>query len=106
MGFIITESVDFPKLGISSAGCYVTIRGSYSQYKNGVTGMFPPMLSPSSAPYRLYVRYYIYAAHDLELTPLKEEYIGFDCEESVTDPIDYIYQKIKDMFAGKTFTDV
>ena len=112
MGFIVAEELAFPKFGVSAAGCYITIKASYSQWKQGgyspMMPMMPlPMQSETPGTYRLYARWFVYAENDSTLTPLREEYLVLDLEEAPANPIATLYAALKSQhFAGKTITDV
>lgn len=109
MGFFITESIDFPVYGVSAAGCYITVKGSYIHQKAGVNslGMMAPIVSSIPQPaYTLVARYYVYASKEDGLSPLHEDTIRIGVETIVDDPLATIYNNIKSQkFSGKTFAD-
>lgn len=110
MGFFITESIDFPVYGVSAAGCYITVKGSYIHQKSGASslGMMAPMSMPGTtlSPYTLVARYYVYASKEEGLTPLHEDTIRIGVETIVDNPLATIYNNLKSQkFTGKTFTD-
>ena len=114
MGFTVTEELTFPRYGVSAAGCYVTIRATYSHNKAGSQsfGMPPPMMPGAngpqvpSLPYTLVARYYVYASNDTTLSPLLEDSLMLNSETAPANPIATLYAALKDQhFAGKTITD-
>lgn len=109
MGFTVTEELTFPRYGVSAAGCYVTIRATYSHNKAGSQsfGMPPPMMpGAQSGPYTLVARYYVYASNDTTLSPLLEDSLMLNSETAPANPIATLYAALKDQhFAGKTITD-
>lgn len=109
MGFIVSDSLDFTKFGVSASGCYVTIRATFSHGKLGAPGaaMYGPTPGPMAAsPYTISARWYVYATNDTSLTPLREESIVVNCESVPANPIAAIYAAIKSQhFSGKTLTD-
>lgn len=118
MGFTVAEELTFPRYGVSAAGCYVTIRATYSHNKAGSytqlsgVGYSPPMMPGAngpqvpSLPYTLVARYYVYASNDTTLSPLLEDSLMLNSETAPANPIATLYAALKDQhFAGKTITD-
>jgi len=112
MGFTVAEELTFPRYGVSAAGCYVTIRATYSHNKAGSQSYSPPMMPGAngpqvpSLPYTLVARYYVYASQEAGLSPLAEDSVMLSVDEVPADPIAAIYEKIKENYAGKTLVDV
>ena len=113
MGFTVAEELSFPRYGISTSGCYVTIRATYAHNKAGApnVGMMPmpqPLsMNAQSSPYTLYARFYVYASNDADLSPLREDTIILNLEEAPANPITTLYAAIiSQQFAGKTITDL
>ena len=109
MGFTVAEELTFPRYGVSAAGCYVTIRATYSHNK---AGSHPPMMPGANGPqvdsllYTLVARYYVYASQEAGLSPLAEGSVMLSVDEVPADPIAAIYEKIKENYVGKTLVDV
>jgi hypothetical protein len=93
MGFIINESVDFPRIGISLSNVYVTIRGSYHLHKINDT-------------YNLNAPYLIYTKFDITgLSSIETGFVDIKMLTFPADPVNLIYAEIKAKYPGKTFTD-
>lgn len=111
MGFFITEEVKIASLGVSVANCYVTFKGNFSQSKGGSLTPMPMMMPVQQPdpdkPYVLSGRYYIYAAKDPLLQPLKEEWFSVSEEFSPNVPLaEALYNALKaNKFEGLTCTD-
>jgi len=111
MGFFVEEELKFPQFGVSAENCYVTIKGTFTHTKQGsgfigMSVMPPPQQPSESHQYTLICRFYVYADKNNELLPLREQIVSIPLEETVTDPIETIYEHIKaEHFAGKTITD-
>jgi hypothetical protein len=108
MGFTVAESVLFPSLGVSIAGCYVTIKGTYVHGKKGID-IFPlsSISNPEQKEYVLSARFYVYSSSvNAELVPLREAIISYCSDELPADPFDCLYSLIKTTyFDGLTITD-
>jgi hypothetical protein len=109
MGFTVEEEIEFPQYGVSAANCYITIKATYTHSKSGA-GFIGMHMSPNpiqqQGPYTLVSRFYVYAANDSSLSPLRESIITIPLEQPPADPIATIYAYIKsEHFAGKTITD-
>lgn len=109
MGFTVTETISITRFGINQPNCYVTLRGSFVQNKQGVGnfgGMIPmPMQPQSTGNYTLQGRYYIYATKDAP-EPLLQDWITLPCTVVPTTPIQDLYTHLKSsLFPGKTITD-
>lgn len=106
MGFTVAEELTFPKLGISQANCYVTIKASFAHSKQGAPsiGMMPMPMNPSA--YSLTFRLSVYAANNSTLDALHQEVITIPLDEAAAVPITAIYAWLKsERYAGKTITD-
>ena len=112
MGFIVAEELNFPRYGVSAAGCYVTIRATYSHNKAGSPSIGMPFSMPmmpgvQTGPYTLVARYYVYASNDTTLSPLSEDSLMLNLDEAPANPIATLYAALKAQhFAGKTITDL
>lgn len=105
MGFSVAEELEISRFGLSVAGCYVTLRGTFTQSKAG-NAPYMPGLGPSSSPYTLSGRYQIFANVDAP-EALKSENISLGVSEVPTvNPLTPLYLHLKStVFAGKTLTD-
>lgn len=109
MGFLIVEELKIPDLGISVSNTYITVRGTYSCIKKG-NGFYPAPMGgmPSDKPYYLQATFYIYAANNAELKPLRTETVYYPIDELPlnNNNIKEIYDKIKaDKFSNLTYID-
>jgi hypothetical protein len=117
MGFHVQEEVSFPKLGVSAANTYVTIKATFTHYKQGSNApmMFPGSMAQfSSSSYNLTSRFMVYAYNPADppnglptdITPLREDFIYVGKDTVSANPIADLYAAIKlQHFAGKTCTD-
>jgi hypothetical protein len=117
MGFHVSEEVSFPKLGVSAANTYVTIKATFTHFKQGTNApmMFPGSMSQASnSNYTLSTRFMVYAynpadppnGQSADISPLREDFIYVGKDTVSADPIADLYTAIKlHHFSGKTYTD-
>ena len=109
MGFTVTDDLTFNRYGVTVAGCYVTIKATYSHNKLGIQQAIPSMIPGDPAlPYQLSARYYVYsdqAGSDV-MSCLDEGYVSISTATVQDNPIATLYAAIKQRyFSDKTTVD-